>query len=473
MAHDHSPPLEVLLVDDDPELRKTLTEVLREAGHDVTAAGDGDAALGHVTSKVFDVVITDVRLPKLDGLLLFRRIRREAPDTRVILMTAYADVGHAVSALKEGAYDYLTKPFELDELILRLQRLGKERAMRRELAQARHLLEGRKPQTTLVGASPALRRVIGMVEMVSQSDAPTLVTGESGTGKELVARMLHERSPRYDKPFVAVNCGALAENLVEAELFGHEKGAFTGAEKKRDGRFKAADGGTIFLDEIGELPLPTQAKLLRVLQEGTFEPLGSNTSIQVDVRIISATHRNLKERIKEGIFREDLYYRINVIEIAIPPLRERRSDLTALVHHFLQRFCPPGKPVPGVTPAAWAALSHYAFPGNVRELSHAIQRAVILSGGGDLDLPHLPPQLTESSASGQTASAEPEAGARMITLESAIRSFEREYLTRAIAHTGGKKAQAAGLLGISRKTLWEKLRAFDIEAPEVEEKEAR
>src|SRR5918912_564196 len=382
--------LDVLLVDDEAELRLTLAEALRDAGHRVTMASDGAEARGHVLARVFDVVICDVRLPQLDGLSLFRRLRRESPTTDVILMTAFGEVTDAVAALKEGAYDYLTKPFDIDELMVTVKRIASQRSLRKELEQARVELSGRKPENMLIGQSPGMRRVLNLIEMVSQSEAPTLVTGESGTGKELVARMLHDRSGRRDAPFVVFNCVALTETLIEAELFGHERGAFTGAVRKRDGRFKAADGGTLFLDEVAELPLPAQAKLLRVLQEGTFEPLGTNTTVKVDVRVVSATHRNLRARITDGQFREDLFYRINVIEIPLPPLRDRPGDLSALLQHFLQRFTPKGRALPTVSPAAWAALARHNYPGNVRELSHAIEHAVVLSGGGEIALHHLP-----------------------------------------------------------------------------------
>ena len=285
--------LDILLIDDEPELRELLEEQLGEAGYRVRAAADGQEGADWLSRQTFDVVICDVRLPRIDGLTLFRRIRQETPSTDVILMTAYSDVVQAVSALKEGAYDYLTKPFDIDELLLQMRRLAENRGLRRELENIKGELKERGALQALVGQSPGIRRVGELITMVSQSDAPTLVTGESGTGKEVVARLIHEQSARRTKPFVAVNCGALAENLIDAELFGHERGAFTGAVKKRDGRFKAADGGTLFLDEVAELPQAAQAKLLRVLQEGSFEPLGTNTPVRVDVRIISATHRNL------------------------------------------------------------------------------------------------------------------------------------------------------------------------------------
>jgi DNA-binding NtrC family response regulator len=319
-----------------------------------------------------------------------------------------------------------------------------------------------------------MRRLLSLIETVAKSDAATLITGESGTGKELVARMLHDRGARRDRPFIAVNCGALTESLIEAELFGHERGAFTGAERKRDGRFKAADGGTLFLDEIAELPAAAQAKLLRVIQEGTFEPVGSSVPVRVDVRLISATHRDLPDRIRQNLFREDLYYRVNVIGIPVPPLRDRPGDLSILVQHFLRRFTPAGKTPPSVSAEAWSALSQHGFPGNVRELSHAVQHAVVLSGGAEIEAQHLPASLFTRE---RTAEVSPVPVADVFQgltgvqpLGAAVRAFEREYLTRVLRETSGapgkesgvKKAEIARALGISRKTLWEKLKGYGI-----------
>jgi DNA-binding NtrC family response regulator len=465
--------LDILLIDDEPDLRDLLEEQLRDAGHRVRVAADGLEGMDQLQRRVFDVVICDVRLPKLDGLALLRHVRKEVPSTDVILMTAYADVSQAVSALKEGAYDYLTKPFDVDELLLQTRRMDETRTLRRELEKARNELGNRRSDTTLIGDSPAIRRVIEKCHMVAQSDAPVLVTGDSGTGKEVVARIIHQSSARRDKPFVALNCGAMAETLIEAELFGHERGAFTGAMKKRDGRFKAADGGILFLDEIAELPPSAQAKLLRVLQEGTFEPLGTNTPIRVDVRIVSATHRNLTERIKAGLFREDLYYRINVIEIHLPPLRERPGDLPLLLQHFIKRFTAPGAPLPSVSPAAWATLLQYSFPGNVRELSHAVEHAMVLSGGKGIDLQHLPASLIQSAAPGTAAlsAALSAVSSDVRPLHLALREFENQYLQRALKAAEGKRSRTAAMLGISRKTLWEKLRHSGLAAPDEAEPE--
>jgi DNA-binding NtrC family response regulator len=444
------------LIDDEPELRDLLAEKLGDAGYRVQAVGDGEEGADRLRHQVFDVVLCDVRLPRMDGLALLRSIRKQTPLTDVILMTAYSDVEQAVSALKEGAYDYLTKPFDVDELLMQVRRIAENRSLRRELESVRGELSGRGAGTALLGQSPGIRRVNELITMIAQSDAPTLVTGESGTGKEVVARLIHEASPRRGHPFVAVNCGALADNLIEAELFGHERGAFTGAVKKRDGRFKAADGGTLLLDEVAELPLAAQAKLLRVLQEGVVEPLGTNTPVHVDVRIISATHRNLSERIKTGAFREDLFYRINVIEVPLPPLRDRPGDMPLLLRHFIQRFTPAGTQLPSVSDAAWSALTQHPFPGNVRELSHAVEHAMVLSGGREIDVAHLPPSIV---------GAKPPNGIESVTrsdvvrpLHVALRDFEHQYLLRALRAADGRRTHAAKLLGISRKTLWEKLR---------------
>jgi DNA-binding NtrC family response regulator len=451
--------LDILLVDDEPDFRMLVGEALRDAGHRVSLASNGAEGLALISSNVFDVMICDIRLPKVDGLTLFRRVRQESPGTDVILITAHAAVADAVAALKEGAYDYITKPFDVDEIILQMGRIAAQRALKRELEQARAELLQRKSGSAIIGRSPPMLRLLDRIDTIAQSDAPVLITGESGTGKELVARTLHERSGRRAKSFIAVNCAAFPETLLEAELFGHERGAFTGAVKRRDGRFRAADGGTLLLDEIAEVPLPAQVKLLRVLQEGIVEPLGTNEATRVDVRIISATHRNLRDRIKEGRFREDLYYRLNVLDIEIPPLRERRGDLPLLLQYFLNKFTPPGKQPSSISPRAWAVLSQYHFPGNVREFAHAIEHAVVLAGGGEIDVEHLPAGISGAAE----GSASPGAG-NLRSLAAALKEFEREYLMRALAQAGGKKMKAAEILGISRKNLWEKLRLHGIAA---------
>jgi DNA-binding NtrC family response regulator len=459
--------LDILLVDDDQDLRVLLEELLVSAGHKVTTAADGALALAEIEPRHFDVVLTDVHMPRVDGTALLSKVRAGSPTTDVILMTGQGQIADAVAALKEGAHDYLTKPLEPAQLLAKLARIDEHKDLRTKLDRARaDLLASDAGKTQLVGGSPAIRRVLDMVRMVAPSDSPVLVTGESGTGKELVARMIHERSPRADKPFVAVNCGALAESLIEAELFGHERGAFTGAIKKRDGRFKAAHGGTLFLDEIGELPAAAQAKILRVVQEGTFEPVGSDEPIKVDVRLISATHRNLRARTAEGTFREDLYYRINVIEIPLPPLRERPGDVPLLLRHFLARFLPAGAGSPTISAAALDAFNRYRFPGNVREFQHAVQHALVLSGGKSIDVANLPVSITENLGSRvPSLPAAEEAAVSLRPLAEGVRDFERGYLLRALEASGGKRTKAAEILGISRKTLWEKLKSHELQDP--------
>jgi len=455
-------PLDILLVDDEPDWRILVRDALKSAGHRVTPAGDGALAADLVSSRPFDLVVSDICLPRLDGLTLFRHVRKTSPKTEVILITGYASVPQAVIALKEGAYDYLTKPLDMAEIVLRTRRIAEQRELERELEKARAQLSVHRSRD-LIGSSPVMTRVLDRIDSIAQSDAPVLITGESGTGKEMVARMLHERSARQSGPFVVVNCSAFPETLLEAELFGHERGAFTGATKKREGRFKAADGGTLFLDEAGDIPPTAQAKLLRALQEGTIEPLGTNEPVRVDVRILSATHRNLKTKIGDGSFREDLYYRLRVLDIEIPPLRERRSDLPLLVQHFLTRFYKGEGDPPSITPRAWAALSEHPFPGNVRELEHAIEHAVVLARGHEIDLEHLPVEIGGSSIKvGEDATG-------MRPLSVALGEYEREYLKRALRVADGKRQRAAEILGISRKNLWEKLRQLGIGKDDDEE----
>jgi two-component system response regulator AtoC len=451
-ASDAAQGLSVLLVDDEPDMGLAAGDALRDAGHRVVVATNGAEALELVTTQPFDVMICDIRLPKLDGLTLFRRTRQESPDTAVILMTAFGAVQDAVAAVKEGAHDYLTKPFDIEEITLRVQRIAEHRSLLRELDDARAQLAHQQEGQTIVGRSIQMLRLLDRVNTIATSHAPVLLQGESGTGKELVARALHDRGPRRGKAFVAVNCAAFPDTLLEAELFGHERGAFTGAVKRRDGRFRAAHGGTLLLDEVAEMSPPAQAKLLRVLQEGTIEPLGTNESVRVDVRVISATHRNLKERIASGLFREDLYYRLNVLNIDIPPLRERKGDLPLLVQYYLKKLSKPDAPVPRVTPAAWAVLSEFPFPGNVRQLGHAIEHAMVLAAGNDIDVQHLPRDIAHIEVGRGVATLVPR------PLGTAMKEFEREYLQRALTQADGKRTLAAEILGISRKNLWEKLR---------------
>ena len=455
---DASRTLEILLVGDDVKVQAAARDALSSAGHRVTSASTEAKARSLLGARVFDVVISDVNLKSGDGLAIFRHVHATSPATDVILMTAFGTVADAVAALKEGAYDYVVKPFDIEIIGVRLARIAERRRLAEELAAAR-AAAARAPETPIIGRTPAMIRLTERIGTMAMSDAAVLITGETGTGKELVAHSLHERSPRAAKPFVAVNCAAFPETLLEAELFGYERGAFTGATTKREGRFKAADGGTLFIDEVAEMPVSAQVKVLRVLQDGVVEPLGTNKPTHVDVRVITATHRNLKERIAQGVFREDLYYRLKVLDIAIPPLRDRRGDIPLLVDHFLHRSHRPGAAIPVISPRAWAALGQYPFPGNVRELEHAIEHAVVLAQGKEIDLDHLPSEVagTLSKPGGD--------GARR-TLAQATLEFEREFLIRALALEGGKKARVAENLGISRKNLWEKLKAHGITDPD-------
>jgi DNA-binding NtrC family response regulator len=457
--------LEILLVDDEPLIRLSVGDALKSSGYQVTTAADGREALNALSRKVFDVVISDIRMPKVDGMTLFRHIRNESPSTAVLLITAYGEVSDAVSALKEGANDYLTKPFDTDELVLRVARIAESRDMQEQLAKARSQLASNKATQPIIGSSPSMKRMLDKIAAFADSEASVLIQGESGTGKELVARALHDLSPRSKGPFVAINCAAFPETLLDAELFGHERGAFTGASRRREGRFQAANSGTLFLDEVAEMPLPAQAKLLRVLQEKVVEPLGTNRSIPVDVRILSATNQSLQDRMSQGLFREDLYFRLNVLELTIPPLRERHGDLPLLVEHFLPQLAP--EETPRVAARALRALAAYAFPGNVRELEHALHHAVVLARGNDIDIEHLPSTIVDS------AKLEPEVSALsepdcIEPLADAVGSFERTYLIRALRQAQGKRAKAANTLGISRKTLWDKMKNYSITDADLE-----
>jgi DNA-binding NtrC family response regulator len=457
--------MRVLVVEDDLELAQALVEVLTEEGHAVSHAEDATRALALLEGDAFDLVLTDLRLPDSQGAGLLSRAKRAAPNAHVVLMTAFAEVHEAVTALKQGAVDYLLKPFDNGELLKCVRRIEFLHPRSAEDRTARRATES-IVTTRLVGQSAQMVDVKARIGAVAPSHASVLVTGESGTGKELVAREIHERSARAHGPFVAVNCAAFPATLIEAELFGFERGAFTGADRPREGRIRAASGGTLFLDEIGELPLPAQAKLLRVLEEGIVEPLGSDVPVRVDVRVASATHRDLRRQIEKGLFREDLFYRINVLDVHLPPLRERADDIGLLVPFFLEglrrKGGGPASSPPTLSPAAFAALSAYPFPGNVRELAHALEHGSVMCGGGEIRTEHLPAVILEHGGH-RLAACEPEAevGGEVQPLDVARRLFEESHLRKALAASGGARLKAAQMLGISRKTLWEKLRAND------------
>jgi two-component system, NtrC family, response regulator AtoC len=443
--------LRILLVDDEPDLYLASAEVLRDAGHEVHTAHDGEQALQIMTTLLVDVVLTDIRLPKLDGLALFRLVRHRWPSTVVILATAFADVRDAIAAVREGAHDYLRKPLASEDLARCVQRISAQVSIQRELCKARLELARLDGSDQIVGRSASMCQMMDRLNTIAASDASVLLLGETGTGKELVARALHDRSPRHGKPFVAVNCASFPDTLLEAELFGHERGAFTGAVARRAGRFAAAHGGTLLLDEVGDMSIALQVKLLRVLEDHVIEPLGTDTSIAVDVRVISATHRDLRQMVRAGLFREDLYYRLNVLSLDLPPLRARDGDLPLLAQYFLNRFHRRGSAPARVSSAAWSALSAFDFPGNVRQLGHAIEHAIIMAGDGEIEPRHLPTEIT----AGPSAVTMPQPAR---TLSVAMQEFEREYMRGVLAQSGGSRANAIKILGISRKHLWDKLR---------------
>jgi len=446
--------LNILLVDDEPDLRTSLGQVLRDEGHAVDLASDGEAAIARLAAQPFHLVVSDVRLPKLDGLTLLRRIRKDFPSTEVLIMTAYGSIGDAVTAMKDSAVDYLTKPFDISHFMTAVERIEDKQRARDEQARTRTAQPG--GPLRLVGRCPEILDLADKIDAIADTHAAVLLTGENGTGKELVARMLHERSARRERPFVTVNCAAVPSSLIEAELFGHERGAVAGGAARRDGRLKAADGGTLFLDEVGELSLEAQGRLLTVLQQGEVVPVGAGAGAKIDVRVVSSTNRDLAALVAEGRFRADLYGRLKVFDLRLPPLRERKGDLALLVEQFLRELTAEGEP-PGLSAAAWAALGAHSFPGNVRELRHAIQHASILARGEEIQLAHLPPEI---AGRGAEAGAD---GPAAHTLVEAMEQYEKEIIMRTIRGTGERRQRAAKLLGISRKSLWKKLTKYGLQ----------
>jgi two-component system response regulator AtoC len=444
--------LEVLLIDDDAQFRDAFSRRVRAHAHHVLECADLSSGLRQLDQRRFDLVLVTHAPPRVDGFEILRHVRREAMNTDVVLLTEHASLPEAIAAMREQAADYVEKPLD-DGALARVTDHAERRRAPSEPGPPASALD----DPLIWGDSPVMTRLADRVSAIAASDAAVLLTGETGTGKELVARAIHARSRRASRPFVAINCAAFPETLIEEELFGHERGAFTGALRRREGRFRAAHGGTLFLDEIAELSLPAQAKLLRVLQDLSFEPIGSNTTQKVDVRVVSATHRDLRELVNQGRFRDDLYYRIKVCDIHMPALRERPAELAPLIEHFLRRLSPdPAAPV-RLTARARMRLLDYTYPGNIRELAHALEHAIVLARGRTIDLEHLPTELTGIMSTGDVpASTRP--------LAQAVREFERDYLLQALHMCGGVRVRAAQLLGISRKTLWTKLRELGIGA---------
>ncbi|HET6745764.1 MAG TPA: sigma-54 dependent transcriptional regulator, partial [Candidatus Limnocylindria bacterium] len=483
------------VVDDEAEIRSLLTDLLKEAGYKVRTAKSGAEALAEVAKDLPDLVMMDVKLPDQDGIGVLRQLKREHGELEVIVMTAFSGSSTAIKAMEHGAYDYVTKPFEIDDLLATLRRVFEHHDMASEVSALRlELGKTAAERERIVGSSRPMLEVYKLIGKVAGADATVLISGESGTGKELIAEALHRASKRNPHPLVKVSCAALPETLLETELFGHEKGSFTGAMTMRKGRFEGANKGTIFLDEIGEMTLGTQTKLLRILQEREFERIGSNIPIKVDIRVIAATNRNLAEEVDAGRFREDLYYRLNVIHIHMPPLRDRMEDLPQLVEHFLSKYRSSADAIPtGISEEAVARLMEHDWPGNVRELENAVERAVVLSRGATIMPEHLPLAESPASAGGRArtrraaakaadaaaveadetdaavAVAAGENGSASVTngqpgksFKEAVESLEKRLIAEALARNAGNRSKAAEELGIYRRLLYAKMREYGL-----------
>ncbi len=447
---------EILIVDDDTAHRRMLEAVLTGEGYAVAHAADGMAAVEAVSERFYDLILMDIRMSRMDGISALHRVKGISPAIPVIMMTAYADVDTAVEALKSGAFDYLTKPLDIEELKILVGKAMRFRRLEEENHLLRERLDTRFDFANIVGGSPPMKRLFETISLVAPSDATVLIAGESGTGKELIANAIHQNSPRKERPFIKVNCAALPEPLLESELFGHEKGAFTGAIQKKQGRFRRAHTGSIFLDEIAETAPSTQVKLLRVLQEQAFEPLGSSETVKVDIRVIAATNRDMAEEIQSGRFREDLFYRLNVVALTLPPLRERREDILPLAEHFLRRYAEKNRRlIQRFTPKGADLLMRHPWPGNVRELENAVERAVILCRG-DAIAPEDLPEAVRSSTGGETA-PEPAFAPGL-----SLKAMEKQMILRTLEETAGNRTRAAEILGISRRTLQNKLKEYGI-----------
>jgi two-component system response regulator PilR (NtrC family) len=457
-----TPKSRILVVDDEQSMREFLEIFLRREGYDVVTAANVDTAVAHLESDEIDLVLTDMQMPEKTGLDLLLASREVSPETIVIVVTAFGTTDSAITAMKEGAYDYLTKPFKVDELRIVLEKALEKKSLSNENLRLRQELRSQARDRNIIGHSSAMQEVFDLIAQVAETKTNVLIAGESGTGKELVARAIHDQSGRQERPFVAINCGAIPENLLESELFGHTKGAFTGAVQTKQGLFEVAEGGTLFLDEIGELSQPLQVKLLRALQEKVIRRVGDTVDRKTDVRIVSATNRHLDEEVSAGRFREDLYYRLNVIQLTLPPLRDRLEDIPVLAEHFIRRFAEDlGKDVVGMKPEAYEMLAGYAFPGNVRELENLIERAVALSRESMIG-PDLLPPTVKGSHDAQPLARITEEG---VQLEDLVADYERSLLREALGLSKGVKKRAARLLGISFRSFRYRLEKLGIEDP--------
>jgi len=433
-------------------MRITIQDRLQKHELDVDAAQNGQEAIDLLKRHNYHLVISDIRMPGIDGLQLLATVRQEAPYTDIIMMTAYGSIDNAIDCMTRGAADYILKPFNMDDLIIRVSRILEMQTIKARFSSLQDSC--REMQKDMVGDSRTMQLVHDLINQVAPTDSTILITGESGTGKELAAAGIHRKSRRADKPFARINCAAIPEGLMESELFGHEKGTFTGAHARKPGKFEMADGGTMLLDEIGELPLPLQAKLLRVLQENSYERVGGTGTIHVDVRILCATAKNLEQEVRQGTFRQDLYYRLNVIPLVMPPLRDRKEDIPALANHFLHEFSIKRGVALEMSREAMQLLIDYAYPGNVRELRNIIERASVLAPESVITPKDLSADLSPSGV--------PEGSETPCTLAEAMARTEKELVLKALTRVQGKRTEAADLLGISRKNLWEKMKQHGI-----------
>ena len=456
----------ILIAEDDDISRENLSELL--CAYDVYSVGDGMQALKAFHEDKFDLIITDLRMPNMDGMHLLKHIREDDPRATVIMITGYGTVNTAVEAMKLGAFDYITKPLKDDLVKLTVERALSYVKLRDENISLKGHIKGKAESGKMIGYSDQMKKIFQTIEKVSSSDSTIIIYGESGTGKELVARSIHYNSDRRDQPLIPVNCGAIPEELLESELFGHEKGAFTGAIRSRMGRFELAQGGTIFLDEIGDMSPSLQVKVLRVIQEKQFERIGGTKTIQADVRIITATHQNLEQAVADRRFREDLYYRINVIPVRLPPLRERGTDITILANHFLAHFNKiKKKQVQSITPAAMSLIRQYQWPGNVRELENLMEMLVVMKEDGDIDVDDLPEKISLNAKPVETIEP-PELTGEGLDFNRLVADFEKNLLLKALKMSGGVKNRAAKLLFLNRTTLVEKLKRLNLTDPFTE-----
>lgn len=460
----------ILVVDDEESIREFLDIMLRKEGYEVTLAEDGARALDILKKKSFDMIISDLQMPNVTGLELLKQVRDSYPDMTFMIITAFGTTESAVEAMKLGAYDYITKPFKIDEVRINIANALKSKNLEVENRVLKKELKKEFNFQNLVGNSETMHRIYDLIQRVSQSPTNVLITGESGTGKEMVAKAIHYNGPLKDRPFVTVNCGAIPENLMESEMFGHKKGSFTGAIADKIGLFEVANGGSLFLDEVGELPLSIQVKLLRAIQERVIRKVGATDDQRVDVRIIAATNRDLEEMVKQGTFREDLYYRLNVINLKTPPLRDRREDVPTLAQHFLRKYAERlGRPVQAISDEAMEVLKKYDYPGNVRELENIIERTVALEAGATILPESLPPFVQTPSGRKMASAHEIEITDEGIELEKIIGQIEKELLIKAIHKAKGVKKNAAKLLGVTFRSMRYRVDKYGLGGPDDEE----